>query len=193
MYNFIKGKIFSKENGLLILENNGIGYEINVSNNAIDKLPMEGEEVKVLTYLQVREDEMSLYGFYSKAEKDMFLNLITVNGIGPKMAIGILSNVGLSDLQMAIVNQDTKILSKIKGIGAKTAERIILELKEKISTTEDIEFVENKNANKEIQDAIFALESLGMQRIDAVKSVRQVAENTDKAEDIIAKVLKKQI
>lgn len=193
MYNFIKGKIISKENGLLILENNGIGYEINVSNNAIDKLPMEGEEVKVLTYLLVREDEMSLYGFYSKAEKDMFLNLITVNGIGPKMAIGILSNVGLSDLQMAIVNQDTKILSKIKGIGAKTAERIILELKEKISTTEDIEFVENKNANKEIQDAIFALESLGMQRIDAVKSVRQVAENTDKAEDIIAKVLKKHI
>lgn len=190
MYNYIKGTVISKENNILIVENNGIGYEIVVSNYAIQNLPIEGETTQVLTFLNVREDEMTLYGFYNKFEKEMFLHLISVNGIGPKMAIGILSNINISDLQMAIINQDAKILSKVKGVGGKTAERIVLELKEKVASMQQVESINAITDNKEIQDAIFALEALGLQRIDAVKRVRLVAEFNDKAEDIIAKVLK---
>lgn len=192
MYNFIKGKVVSIENNILVIENNGIGYEILVSSYSANKL-LENEEVKIFTYLNVREDEMSLYGFSSLQEKNMFLNLTTVNGIGPKMAIGILSNISLADLQLAIVNQDTKILGKVKGIGAKTAERIVLELKEKVEQISVVESINSSVNGKEMEDAIFALETLGLTRIDAVKRVRMVAEYNDKAEDIIAKVLKDRI
>ena len=190
MYNYIKGIIVSKETGLAVIENNGIGYEINMSALALEKLPFEGENATIHTYQVVKEDEISLYGFYSKAEKNMFLNLISVNGIGPKMAIGILSNINLEDLEMAIISGDSKILGKVKGIGGKTAERIVLELKDKIEKTSSFEVISNNDNSKEMEDAIVVLESLGISRIDAVKRVRALATKTDKAEDIIAKVLK---
>lgn len=190
MYNYIKGIIISKQDNTVIVDNNGIGYEIHTSTRAMDKLPMENEVATVLTYQVVKEDEISLYGFYSKAEKNMFLNLITVNGVGPKSAITILSSIDLKDLEMAIINGDSKILSKLKGIGSKTAERMVLELKDKIEQSESFEVINTSSNNKEMEDAISALEGLGLTRIDAVKRVREVSDNNDTAEVIIAKVLK---
>ena len=114
MYNYIKGVIEDKQDNLVIIDNNGIGYEIHTSNNALEKLPNIGDVAKVLTYQVVKEDEISLYGFYSKEEKNMFLNLISVNGIGPKMAIGVLSSISLQDLEMAIISGDSKGLKQQK-------------------------------------------------------------------------------
>lgn len=190
MYNYIKGIIVEKQDNLLILDNNGIGYEIHTSNNDLEKFPNEGEITTVLTYQNVKEDEISLYGFYNKAEKNMFLNLISVNGIGPKIAIGILSSISLKDLEMAIISKDTKIIKKLKGIGAKTAERIVLELKDKIETNTTFEVITSNSNSLEMDDAISALEGLGLTRIDAVKRVREVSSSEDTAEEIIAKVLK---
>ena len=190
MFNYIKGEVISKENGILVLENSGIGFEINVSNQAMANLPLEHEKALVYTYQNVKEDEISLFGFYCKEEKNMFLKLIDVNGIGPKMALGILSNITLTDLEIAILNQDAKILSKIKGIGGKTAERIVLELKDKIEKTQHFEFVKDSANSKEMEDAISGLEMLGISRIDAVKQVRLLSKPDDKAEEIIEKVLK---
>ncbi len=190
MYNYIKGIIVNKQDNLVIVDNNGIGYEIHTSNNALEKLPDINEVATILTYQVVKEDEISLYGFYSKEEKSMFLNLISVNGIGPKMAIGVLSSISLRDLEMAIVSGDSKIIKKLKGIGPKTAERIVLELKDKIETNSSFEMVSSNSNSKEMEDAISALEGLGLTRIDAVKRVREVSSNEDTAEIIIAKVLK---
>ncbi len=190
MYNYIKGVIEDKQDNLVIIDNNGIGYEIHTSNNALEKLPNIGDVAKVLTYQVVKEDEISLYGFYSKEEKNMFLNLISVNGIGPKMAIGVLSSISLQDLEMAIISGDSKLIKKLKGIGPKTAERIVLELRDKIETNSSFEMVNSNSNSKEMEDAISALEGLGLTRIDAVKRVREVSLQDDTAEIIIAKVLK---
>ena len=132
MINFIQGKVVQKEENLLVVENNGIGYEILVSSHTSNSISFLNEEVKVLTYMQVREDGISLFGFVSKEEKDMFLKLIEVSGIGPKMAIGILSGISLGDLSVAIFRQDVKMLCTIKGLGKKTAERLLVELKDRV-------------------------------------------------------------
>ena len=190
MYSYIKGMIVEKNENSIIIDNNGIGYEIYTSSRALEKLQNVGEIATILTYQNVKEDEISLYGFYSKAEKNMFLNLITVNGIGPKSALGILSSIELKDLEMAIISGDSKILSKLKGIGPKTAERVVLELRDKIEQTESFEMVSVNKNNKEMEDAISVLEGLGLSRIDAVKRVREVSDINDTAEIIIAKVLK---
>lgn len=190
MYSYIKGMIVEKNENSIIIDNNGIGYEIYTSSRALEKLQNVGEIATILTYQNVKEDEISLYGFYSNAEKNMFLNLITVNGIGPKSALGILSSIELKDLEMAIISGDSKILSKLKGIGPKTAERVVLELRDKIEQTESFEMVSVNKNNKEMEDAISVLEGLGLSRIDAVKRVREVSDINDTAEIIIAKVLK---
>lgn len=188
MYNFIKGKIVEKQNNILVLENNGIGYELIASTNTISNLPQLNTETKVYTYQQVREDGIFLYAFSSLEEKSMFLHLISISGIGPKMAIGILSNISLYDLALAIISENADVLYSIKGIGKKTAERIVLELKEKL---EDInKFDKSSNLNKEFDDAIIALTTLGVSKIDAVKKVRELAKADESAEQIISKVLK---
>jgi Holliday junction DNA helicase RuvA len=188
MYNFVKGKIVEKQNNILVLENNGIGYELIASTNTISNLPQLNTETKVYTYQQVREDGIFLYAFSSLEEKSMFLHLISISGIGPKMAIGILSNISLYDLALAIISENADVLYSIKGIGKKTAERIVLELKEKL---EDInKFDKSSNLNKEFDDAIIALTTLGVSKIDAVKKVRELAKADESAEQIISKVLK---
>ena len=191
MYAFIKGKLISKQDNTLIVENNGMGYEILSSFATLETVGEVGDDVLVYTYLNVREDEMSLYGFSSLAEKQMFLKLTTISGIGPKMAISILSNINLSDLALAIVSNDASLLYKVKGIGKKTADRIVLELNEKLDDVSQYESkLDDKLSANEIEDAIAGLMALGMNRIDAVKRVRAVAQNGDKAEDIITKALK---
>jgi Holliday junction DNA helicase RuvA len=191
MYNYISGEVVNKTEGMAVIENNGIGYEIRVSMNTLDALPCIGEIAKIYTFLNVREDEMSLYGFATLEEKEMFLKLTEVSGIGPKGALSILSGVRLSDLAVAIKTEDLKLLSTIKGIGKKTAERIIVELKDKIdligysAVRNEEEQCLNSSA---IDEATEALISLGVNKNEAYRLARENAKNNDKAEDIVRKV-----
>ena len=190
MYAYIIGKLTEQNGSVLTIESNGIGYEILASQTTIESIGALNQTVKVFTYLHVREDEMSLYGFSTLSEKQMFLNLTSISGIGPKMAIGILSNIKLSDLALAIVSNDASLLYKVKGIGKKTADRIVLELNEKLENIEQYEVGETSKNASEMDDAILGLFALGMNRIEAVKLVREYAENGDSAEIIITKCLK---
>lgn len=195
MISFLVGTIEEKRENLLTLDVNGVGYELLISNNTLASLPMEGETTKVLTYLQVSENTgVCLYGFATAEEKAMFLKLITVSGIGPKMAISILSGMKLSDLAVAIISGDSTLISKIKGLGKKSAERICLELKDKISATsfnvsdENI-FDNNYNANA-LNDAVETLINLGVNKNEAYRLARSKATEDTTAEEIILKVLK---
>lgn len=195
MIAFLVGTIEEKRENLLTMDVNGVGYELSISNNTLVSLPMEGETAKVLTYLQVSENTgVCLYGFATTEEKAMFLKLITVSGIGPKMAIGILSGMKLSDLIVAIINEDSNMLSKIKGLGKKSAERICLELKDKVSTNglaieNNIQLSGNYNETA-LNDAVDTLINLGVNKNDAYKLARSKATENTTAEEIILKVLR---
>lgn len=195
MYSYIIGVITHKEEGKIALENNGIGYEINVSNQTLNSFVYPNEPVKIFTYLVVREDEMSLYGFSTMEEKNLFLQLITVSGVGPKMAIGILSDISISGLMTAIASEDIKTLCKIKGLGKKTAERMVLELKDKINPLEAIalggEDVNYSSVDDTLfDDAVATLINLGISKNEAYKIVKSVATKDDTIEDIITKALR---
>jgi len=195
MYAYIKGKIVVKTNNYVIVENNGIGYKIFMSQKAIENIDEEVAEVKIHTYYYVREDNISLYGFLSNDELRMFELLLSVSGIGAKSAITMLSEISTSDFAMAVITNDTSKLIKIPGIGAKSAARIILELKDKIKN-EDVIVKESKEIKSKIVDeeivseAIAALQILGYSKkeIDKVLEKMDVASMT--TEDIIKEALK---
>lgn len=188
MYAYITGTIEYLGDGLIIVDNNGIGYSLNISNNCLSRIGVIGENVKIYTYLNVREDEISLYGFYSKEEKAMFLKLINISGIGPKLAISVLSGLDINNLASVIMSGDTKTLSTVKGLGKKTAERIILELRGSIEgLIEDTpSYIQSDNIN----DAILALVNLGFGRQEAYKAVAKESENTTETSELIAKALR---
>ena len=195
MISFLVGTIEEKRENLLVIDVNGVGYELTISNNTLASLPMEGETTKVLTYLQVSENTgVCLYGFATEEEKAMFLRLITVSGVGPKMAITILSGMKLSDLVVAIVSEDSNLLSKINGLGKKTAERICLELKDKISTTsfniQGSELIDNNYNENALNDAVDTLINLGVNKNEAYRLARSKATADTTAEEIILKVLR---
>ena len=192
MYSYIIGVVTLKDINKVTLENNGIGYEIFVSSQTLDSITFENEPIKIYTYLNVKEDEMSLFGFISLDEKDMFLKLITVGGIGPKMAIAILSDISISSLKNAIINEDTKRLCKLKGLGKKKAERLILELKDKINPLETLasNLVEDDVDENVINDAISALVGLGLSKNEAFKLVKETAKKDMTLEQIITNVLR---
>ncbi len=196
MISFIKGNIISAKNGIVIIENNGIGYEINVSSNTLITASNQTDEVLLFTYLNHKDDGMTLYGFSCQEEKNMFMKLISVTGVGPKAAMNILSGSHLSTLISAIVTKDLKTLMKIRGIGKKTAERIVLELKESIIkesiTDADMEFLtdDSPQDSNDITDAILALRGLGIGQKEAINAVRKVTETASGIEDLIAKALK---
>jgi len=179
--------------GRLVVDCNGVGYDIAVSNNALVRLGKVGEVVTVFTYLQVSEDALRLYGFYSKEEKTMFENLITISGVGPKLAVQILSGAELSRLAVAIVNSDVKALAGIKGIGKKTAERIILELKGKleqeVSTDTSLvgdSVIVTASSDEITKDAVMALMSFGVSRAQAEQAVAAVRNKAKDLEGVIA-------
>ncbi len=184
MLGYIKGKILQNSNGTLLLENNGIGYEIACSSAVLREYGSQ-LQAEVYTYLAVRENEISLYGFVSVEEKEMFLKLISVSGVGPKMGITILSNMELGELALKIATSDVKGLSSIKGLGKKTAERIIVELREKFSAidieTGEISVVTKKkekdNTEEENKDAVIALMSLGLTKAESINGIKLAKEN----------------
>ncbi len=199
MIGFIRGILAEKGNGYIIVDVNGVGYEIFVPANSGAYMASEGQEVMIHTMMIVREDDMSLYGFTRKGEKDAFKKLITVNGVGAKAAISILSAFTLEQLQQAIVFEDAKTLTKANGIGKKTAERIVLELKDKFEsegqegvpqTSQDIMTDEAGAANGRA-DAITALIELGYSRGEATSALASVKETDLTAEEYIRKALAK--
>ncbi len=188
MIGYIKGNVISYNDTTVLLENNGIGYEILCSASVYQKLIAQ-KSGEVYTYLAVREDGISLYGFSTIEEKNMFLKLITVSGVGPKSGIAILSAIDISSLATMIATEDVKGLSKIKGLGKKTAERIILELREKVEASYYEGEKPNKNAEEtqEDQDAIIALMSLGFTKTECAKAVKSAKEKGAKTiEQIIS-------
>lgn len=193
MIAYIKGKVIDEFDGGVVLENNGIGYEILCSSELLAELSAK-KEGGAYTYLQVREDGLSLFGFANKEEKRMFLKLVAISGIGPKMAMGILSGMNLGDLATAIATGDVKGLSKIKGLGKKTAERIILELRESVSREEmQITSEETPVAtfSSDDEDAVIALMGLGFSGVQSRNAIKTAKEQGAKTiQDVISFALK---
>ena len=192
MISYIKGVIDTVEHDKVIIENNNMGYNVLMSQSATEVLG-QGEEIKIYTYLHVKEDAMQLFGFLSKNELEMFKKLISVSGVGPKGGLAILSALPENNLQMAIISGDAKAISKAQGIGAKTAQRIIIELKDKIDLEEMLEVSsEAISSDNSIQsDAIDALIALGYSKTESFNAVKKISidENMD-VEDILKLALK---
>lgn len=189
MYAYIKGSLEEKTNTFIVVENNGIGYKIFMSESAIQKLGERGEKIKIHTYYYVKEDNISLYGFLTNEELKMFELLLTVSGIGAKSAIVILSNITPSSFALAVITDDVAKIKQIPGIGPKTAQRIILELKDKLKTSEAVEVKSEQvqvNDNKEnIEEAISALIILGYSKKEIEKSLEKVDLKDMSTEEII--------
>jgi Holliday junction DNA helicase RuvA len=162
----------------VIIDVQGVGYELLIPLSSYDKLPAPGQNVKILTHLAIREDAHVLYGFMTAAERDLFRLLVnTVSGIGPKIALNVLSGVSVPAFKGAVVNGDVKALSQISGVGKKTAERIVVELKDKIGAAGAWEAASEKHglsaADQKVNDAVLALMALGFKQIEAHDSVKQ--------------------
>ena len=200
MIGFIKGELAEVKENYIVLETGNIGYEISLPSSSILELPPRKSTVKLYTYLHVKEDALSLFGFLTKDDLEMFKLLITVNGIGPKGAIGILSGITADEIRFAVLAEDTKAISKAPGIGPKTAGKIILELKDKFKLESAFE---QKLLNQSVkpnpeniyckpEEAISAVTTLGYSSSDAYRIITQIEITEDMStEDILKLCLKK--
>ncbi len=198
MYSYIKGVLAELEEDAIVVETGGIGYHIYTTGQTFSRLPSLGDEVKIYTYLYIREDAMLLYGFCSKDELRVFKLLLGVSGIGPKGALAILSVMTTDDLRFAVLGDDAKTIAKAPGVGVKTAQRLILELRdklsiedafeEKLSQAEDTARDRAKGAKNE---AVQALVALGYSSSEALKALGgiEITEETD-VEDLLKAALK---
>ena len=195
MYAYIKGTLEEKSTDSIVVETTGIGYKIYVSEHTMAKLGEIGEKVKIYTHYHVREDNISLYGFMSNEELKMFELLLQVSGIGAKTAIAMLSNITPSKFALAIISNDLKTLTKIPGIGNKSAQRMVLELKDKLKTQTAIEDDEEEttpNDNSEsINEAGQALQILGYNKSEISKVFDKFDTHNLSTEDLIKEALKR--
>lgn len=200
MISYIKGTVIDIEEDILIMEANQIGYNIRIPLSSTQLLPSIGSETKIFTFMHVREDAISLFGFCTKDELEVFKLLITVNGIGPKGALGILSSIPVDELRFAVLSEDIKTLSKAPGIGVKTAKRLAMELKDKFKLEEAFEqklqntgeFPDVTLAGDAKNEAIQALTALGYSAAEALRAVKQVTvTETMDVEMILREALKK--
>lgn len=184
MFSYIKGPLVEVFEDTIVVEAGSIGWNIHVPLSVLDVLPRTGEEVRIYTSFQVREDAMTLYGFLTRQDLQMFKQLLGVNGIGPKAALGILSTMRPDDLRMAIISEDAKAIAKAPGIGPKTAKRVILDLKDRIRmedilpagivTDQEVPAAAVVGMEGIGREAIEALVSLGYSMTEAARAVRQV-------------------
>lgn len=199
MIAFVRGIAADMTENSVIVETGGIGYEIYMTGEGLSQLHM-GEEVKIHTYFQVREDAMQLYGFLKKDDLQMFKLLLGVNGVGPKAAMGVLSGITADELRFAVLSDDVKTLSKAPGIGKKTAQKLILELKDKLKLEDAFELklaheqekaAASGDAADGRQEAVAALVALGYSSTDALRAVRKVTEvSPDDVEGLLKAALK---
>ena len=194
MISYIKGKLEIKNIDNVVIDIGGIGYKIYMSTNSMDRLGETGKEVKVYTYMRVREDDISLYGFCSNEELKMFEQLLGVSGVGAKSALSILANISPSSFALAIITEDINTLKSLPGIGAKSAQRMVLELKDKMKTQEAVEMeampVQTTVKNDKARDSIEALQVLGYAKRDIELAISKINTEELSVEEIIKQGLK---
>ena len=178
MISYLRGKLASKVPMQAVIDVSGVGYGISISLVTYDQLPILGEEVLLFTHMHVREDRMELFAFADEGEREVFEMLIGVSGIGPSLALTILSGMSLRDLQEAIVHERVSELTGIKGIGKRTAERLVLDLRDKVSLSADISEIEtpDETGSATSEEAAMALMALGMTPSEARQAVRKAIE-----------------
>ncbi|MEP7014158.1 MAG: Holliday junction branch migration protein RuvA [Verrucomicrobiota bacterium] len=198
MITFLSGKLMTALPTQAVVDVNGIGYEVLIPLSSYDKLPAVGQPIHILTHLAVREDAHILYGFMSPLERDLFRLLVNnVSGIGPKLALAVLSGMSVTNFKAAVVNSDITALSKISGLGKKTAERIVLELKDKLGVAAAWEAATAAHAptaeQGQANEAVLALIALGYKQVDAHKAVRELQEKGEakSAEELVKLALKR--
>ncbi len=191
MINFLKGRLVEKSPTQIVVECNGVGYEVNISLYTYGNLPPD-ETISIYTYLQVREDAQILYGFMSKSEKEVFVKLLSVSGIGASTARMMFSSLSPQEVVDAIASGDVETIKSVKGIGLKTAQRVIVDLKDKITKVEHSGEVLPLQNNTNKTEALSALVTLGYTKKQAEKSVRKILKTNPEAsiEDIIKTALK---
>lgn len=199
MYSYIKGRLVRRTDEYIVVENNGIGYQVNCPIGISFELGELDSDIIVYIHQNVKEDDISLYGFSSQEQKDLFLQLITVSSVGPKVAMSICSQIKPDILAMSVMNGDINMLTQVKGLGKKTAERIILELRDKLKkvsstapkkTATTIQAPGSGIDQSVIEDAVSALIVLGYKDSDARNAVNSVYENEMALQDLIKKALR---
>ena len=195
MYAYLKGIIADKGQNEVVIDVGGVGYQLSCSMTTLQEIPPVGESMKLYTYLSVREDAMELFGFATKEEKSMYLRLLSVSGIGPKVALSILGSMPLRDLTLAIVTGDITALSRAPGVGKKTAQRLALELKEKVDQSDLDAVPQGGGSFTPIQEdaateALAALQSLGYTPAEAAKAISQVRGQSDSANELVRLALR---
>src|SRR5437773_10447638 len=199
MITFLDGKLVSALPMQAIVNVGGVGYEVLIPLSSYDKLPAAGQSVQILTHLHVREDAQILYGFMTAGERDLFRLLVNhVSWIGPKLALAVLSGMSVNNFKAAVVNNDVVSLSKISGVGKKTAERMVLELKDRVGVAAAWEAARATHAptpeQEQANEAVLALIALGYKQVDAHKLVRDLQEREGagkSAEELVKMALKK--
>ncbi len=191
MYSYIKGRVELKTADYLVVDNSGIGYKVFTSISTLNKLEA-GQQVKVHTYMYVREDVISLFGFITPEELRVFELLITVSGIGPKVANSVLSALSPSKFSLAVITGDVQSLKAVPGIGLKTAQRIILELKDKLKSDEALEGGQSQppGSDGNVSEAVSALQVLGYSAHEALKALRNIEVDTLNIEEVVRQALK---
>lgn len=201
MISYVKGTLEEVGNDHIIVDVNDIGYQVKVSLRVIEAMPAVGTVIKIYTYTYVREDMIALYGFLTKEDLNMFLLILGVNGVGPKGALSILSVFSAYDLQMAILSADARTIAKAPGIGAKTAQRLLLELKDKISMEEAMEQFSpvlettgnTGSIDQERKDAVEALTALGYSPQESLKAIKAVEITEEMSSEQILKAALKHL
>jgi holliday junction DNA helicase RuvA len=193
---FLDGKLVAALPTHATVDVNGVGYEVFIPLSSYDKLPAVGQPIRILTHLVVREDAHLLFGFMTVAERDLFRLLVNnVSGIGPKLALAVLSGLSVTNFKTAVVNSDIAAISKISGLGKKTAERIVLELKDKLGVAAAWEAATAAHAptpeQERANEAVLALIALGYKQVDAHKAVRDLQGQAKSAEEMVKLALKK--
>jgi len=174
LISYLEGRLVEKNPTLAVVDVGGVGYGVNIPVSTYERLNNVGEKVKLLTHQYVREDALQLYGFLTPEEKETFKLLLTVSGIGPKSALGVLSCISVEDFQRSILEEDIDVLTSISGIGQKTARRLVVELKEKLGKMDLKGLKVGERIDTEEDEAISALISLGYTRLEAKRAIQQV-------------------
>ena len=183
MIAYVSGTLAEKTPARIVVEACGVGYEMSISLSTYDRLPATGSPAKVFAYHHVREDGETLFGFATEDEKEMFGKLTGVSGVGPKIALAIRSGLTLADLSLAIASGEAKRISAVKGVGKKTAEKICVELKDKVNAFEAMSSASGARSKAFLRDAVLALAALGYGEENASKMVSQVVSGHPEAED----------
>lgn len=200
MIAYISGALVSAGENYIVIDNHGMGYRIFVSGKFLEHIPAYGTQIKLYTHMYIREDELTLYGFHSEEELSVFRILIGISGVGPKVAMAILTALTIQELQLAVISEDAKTISKANGVGAKGASRIILELKDKLKMEDMMDAAYEQSIVQDTQDinaardAILALVNLGYSSSEAALAVKKIGDTSQMdIEAILKAALKKLI